>query len=144
MLYTDYLKNLSGCPFCSVTNRILAENQEAFLTYSLAPYHEHHMLVVPKRHILKISELSESERRAIDELIMKAVRALEKLGMDHISILARDGKVTKDSNKTVDHLHYHVVSGVRIGSIDVNGEERKIMSAEEIDREMEEISAVLQ
>jgi hypothetical protein len=71
------------------------------------------------------------------------VKALKKLGMDHISILARDGKATVSSNKTVDHLHYHVVSHVRIGSIDAHGEKREVMSPEEIDQEIKILAGVL-
>lgn len=143
MLYAEYLKTVRTCPFCRTKDRILADAQTAFLTYAKAQYHEHHMLVIPKRHVIKLAELLQTERDDIEALIAKAVAALERLHMKNISVLVRDGAVGSGANKSIDHLHYHVVPEVRIGTIDSKGEERQVMTDEEMALEVETLSKAL-
>ncbi len=143
MLYTEYLKTIHSCPFCACNDRVLVDTRTAFLTYAKAQYHEHHMLVIPKRHVIRLSELTDSEREEIDSLIARAVNALERLNMKNISVLVRDGAVGNGANKSIDHLHYHIVPEVRIGTIDSKGEDRRVMSDEEIEREVGVLSRVV-
>ncbi len=68
MHYNDFLTTLKTCPFCELSQRILLENNSAYLTYSLAPYHPDHLLVVPKRHVEHILDLTDDEIKDIDAL----------------------------------------------------------------------------
>lgn len=143
MLYTDFLKTITTCPFCDPKDRVLAENDLAFMTYARAPYHAHHVLVMPKRHVVKITELSAEEMAAIDNLVLQAVRALEKAHSKILSVLVRDGEVNESNDKSVSHLHYHVVPDIQIGSKDHQGNERMIMTEAESARTFEELSRLL-
>lgn len=131
MLYKDYVKTMTGCPFCMPTPRAILENNHAYLTYSKAPYHEDHLLVIPKRHIMGILDLTPDEQSAIDTLVRTALRVLTQLGDRQCSVLVRDGKAD-GLNKSVDHLHFHVVPEVRLGDLDHVGHEREILTDEEI------------
>ena len=143
MLYSEYLKHLDHCPFCDPKNRKISESETAFLTYSKAPYHEHHLLVIPKRHIVRVRELTAREKTDVDDLVDSAIRALENLGMRNISVLVRDGQVNSTGNKSVDHLHYHVVPEVRIGDVDSKGKERAMLSDSQCFFEVEAIRQAL-
>ena len=130
MLYHDYLKTVDGCPFCECKDRIFIDKENAFLTYARAPYHPDHLLVIPKRHVTSFFDLNEMERIDINELIKIGSEILRKLEYNNFSILVREG----DSiNKSVSHLHYHLIPNDRIGDLDHNGEPRQILSVEEID-----------
>jgi len=130
MLYKDYLKTMTVCPFC-LKQDVFAENATAYLTYSLAPYHEGHMLVIPKRHVVNLEDFSTGERADIDALVVRSVSMLKKAGYEHLSVLVRDGKVDPiKSNKSIDHLHYHVVPDIRIGDLDHIGHEREILDGD--------------
>jgi diadenosine tetraphosphate (Ap4A) HIT family hydrolase len=132
MLYKDYIKTVTECPFCK-RQEIFTENKSAYITYAIAPYHEGHLLVVPKRHIIDIEDVSLVERNDIDDLIVQGVVVLKKAGYEHLSVLVRDGRTdVEKGNKSVDHLHYHIVPNIRIGDLDHVGKEREILEGESL------------
>ena len=126
----EFLKIPRPCPFCNPQKEdIILENDTAYLTYSLAPYHKDHLLVVSKRHIEEILDLTNIEVTNIYELVRKSLVALKKNNYEDISILVRDGG---NKMKTVAHLHYNIIPITRLGDIDHKGSERKILTKEEI------------
>jgi diadenosine tetraphosphate (Ap4A) HIT family hydrolase len=140
MKYTDYLKTLTKCPFCYFEGReIIKENNNSLLTFCLAPYHKHHMLVIPKRHTEKIFDLGVVEMNHIYELLKFGTETLKKLGYENITILVREGD---GSGKSIPHLHFHVIPNIRIGDIDSNGEERSVLTEEEIRKTISELSII--
>ncbi len=146
MKYEDFLKTLIVCPFCNGANRIILESDKSFLTYALAPYHKHHLLVIPKRHVESITLLSQSELDDIDLLQEKALGILKKLGYVNMSLLVREGNVethTIEDNKSIEHVHFHAIPNIHIGDLDHYGEVRRIMTNIEIDNVMNEIKQVV-
>ena len=131
MKYSDFLATEKDkpCPFCAtdVKERIL-QNKTAYLTFALAPYHPDHLLVVPKRHIEHILDVTREEMADVDDLQDKGWRLLQKLGYRSVSFIVREGD---QSGRTVTHIHFHVIPDVRLGDIDHNGDERKILELEE-------------
>ncbi|MEI6711453.1 MAG: HIT domain-containing protein [bacterium] len=71
MLYKDFLKDLAYCPFCQPMRRVIVQEQNAFLTYSLAPYHKHHLLVIPNNHVEQFQDLTSQETQSIEKLLHK-------------------------------------------------------------------------
>lgn len=140
MLYRDFLKLTHSCPFCADDQRKLSQTEHASLTYALAPYHPHHMLVVPKRHVLHFLDLTPQECIEIDTLVRSAFEALAHLGYENITALVREGE---GSGKSVPHAHYHVIPNIRIGDIDHQGNERSVLSKEEIDSTFAELANAL-
>ncbi len=130
MKYTELMAKERPCPFCNaLPENIIAENKHAYLTFALAPYHKDHLLVVPKRHIEHILDISDSEMEDIDHLQNKAWKALQNLGYTSVSYIVREGAA---SGRSVTHVHYHVIPEVRLGDLDHNGTERKILDQSEI------------
>ena len=140
MLYKDFLKTVTKCPFCGGDNRIIKDMPGAYITYSIAPYHKHHLLVVPKRHVLDLSELSDEESKDIISLQKLGQEMLKKLGYKDYTILVRFGE---NSGKSVEHTHFHIVPEVRMGDVDNLWRERTIMNEEEINELMEEFRGLL-
>src|SRR3989344_5580270 len=121
MLYKDFLRlnPCARCNFCAPKNtRIFAENESAYLTYALAPYHKHHLLVIPKKHKLSFLDLDAEETMAVWELMKEGENILKKLGYGTFSVLVREGTST---DKSVEHLHYHIIPNERIGDLDHDG-----------------------
>ena len=139
MLYQDFLKELHTCPFCAEEEIKFAESEHAYLTYALAPYHPHHLLVIPKQHVLHYLDLSKDEEYEISMLIRSGVEALKRLGYQNITVLVREGVAV---GKSIAHLHYHVIPNIRIGDIDHGGRERIILTPEEIASTVSEITRV--
>ena len=139
MLYKDFLKTIKTCPFCKNEDRWIKETKTAFLTYSLAPYAKHHLLVIPKRHVTSFTNLKPVEEKDIDMLIMAGMKLLHKLKHKNISILTRDGD---HSEKSVEHLHYHLIPNHRIGDIDARGNKRRVMSEKEVQKIIKDFARV--
>lgn len=129
MLYHSYLKKLKICPFCESEDRILVSNRYAYLTYAKAPYHKHHLLIVPKRHVVSLFKVSANEEKSINKLINIGTTILKKLKYNNFTILVREGD---DSNKSIKHVHYHLIPNDPIGDLDNVGKPRVIMSEKEI------------
>lgn len=139
MLYSEYLNQLDNCPFCSFKDRLINQNKTAYLTYALAPYHKHHLLVIPKRHTESLSNLKRSEKRGIESLISKAMLIMKKLGYKDFTVIVREGDNTA---KSIRHLHYHVIPNTHIGDLDHDGKLRRLLSQEEVNNLMNEISSL--
>ncbi|MCC7004829.1 HIT domain-containing protein [Candidatus Nomurabacteria bacterium] len=131
MNYDDFLKIPRECPFCvRKNNEVIEEDDLSYITYALAPYHEDHLLVIPKRHIEKILDVKDNEEDSIYKHIRKATKILHKLGYKDISILVRDGD---DSMKSISHLHYNIIPDTRLGDIDHQGKKRVVLSEKEVE-----------
>ena len=67
-----------------------------------APATRGHLLVEPKRHILDLSEMNETEAEALGTFFVRATAALKKgLGAEHVYVFR--------INDQVPHLHFHLV-----------------------------------
>jgi diadenosine tetraphosphate (Ap4A) HIT family hydrolase len=129
MKYIDYLKTMDKCPFChDIKHRILIENKDAILTYSQAPYHKYHLLVVPKRHVENIKDLTWGENISITALLVTAIKVLDKIGHDDCSILVRDNNAP---DKSIKHLHYNIIPGGYMEDVSINCKVRKLLSDDE-------------
>lgn len=136
MLYVDFIKTKSQCPFCGNRQEQIFKTEHAYLTYALAPYSKHHLLVIPNRHIESIRDMTPEETRDIDILERKALDILNKLGYKNATFLIREGT---SSDKSVAHLHFHVIPQIPIGPLDNDSREREIMTEQEV---METISDI--
>lgn len=141
MLYHEFLKINTDCPFCEPRNikGVIDRNDEAFMTYAISPYHRHHVLVIPDRHIETFEDLNEQEVVAIDKLLRIGVKMIKSLGYENYTILVRNGN---ENNKSIEHLHYHIVPNVPMISPDYDSSIRKIMSEEEIIQILEDFENI--
>lgn len=139
MMYDDYLKTLDKCPFCNLKKQeIVRENKFARVILAKAPYHKDHLLVVPKRHVIKISQLKNNELEEISSLVFWAGKKLEKKH-HNLSILYREGN-KKKIGKSIDHFHVNLIPDEMIGSIEVNKNGRKVLSEKEYIKRTKELN----
>lgn len=142
MLYSEFQLQSADdpCRFCHPQDRMFIENETAFLTYGLAPYHRHHLLVIPKRHAESFMELSRDESDHIWNLIRQGAAILLELGYETYTVIVREGR---GSAKSMPHLHYHLIPDKSIGDLDASGRERTVMTPEEIALVSGEISEAM-
>lgn len=96
------------CPFCRLeTNRILLESEFAVAFSDGFPVAKGHTLVIPKRHVASLFELSGDEQAAVWALVAQ-VRAvlLAELRPDGFNVGLNDGPA---AGQTVMHAHVHVI-----------------------------------
>lgn len=138
MQYRELLKKekKEECPLCSREyNKIISQNDKAFLTYSIAPYCKYHLLVVPKRHILQFEKLTKLEKEKIDILLHRGISDIKSLGYPDYSILIRSGEKT---GRSLEHLHYHIIPSIEVSSLKNSHSKRKVMTNKEIDKLMKD------
>ena len=131
MLYSKYLKKNHCCPFCHLNEQeIIRQNRYAILTLARAPYTNDHLLVVPKKHVLKLNKLSKKQKDAIESLTYYGMKKLHKK-YKNVTLLYREGN-KKEVGKSVNHSHYHLIPNLQIGAISQTGpDKRKFWNEEE-------------
>lgn len=103
------------CIFCSavrkkedVNSLVLYKGKSAFVIMNKFPYSNGHMMVIPKRHVSEISELTPEEHAEMGFLLGKTVEILKKYAnCDGFNLGMNLGMAAGAGIK--DHLHYHVV-----------------------------------
>ena len=88
----------------------------AFLDINPAVPHGGHVLVVPKKHSLNLTDTSEEDLAAVIKVAKKIGSALMK-EHDGVNIMQNNGKA---AGQVVEHLHFHVIprlanDGVHLG-----------------------------
>jgi len=99
------------CPFCDINkekNRILRSYKHTLVILSNPRLMEGHLLLIPKRHVEKPSELNEEEKQ---ELFNAFIEFQEKI-LSKISsgcdIRQNYRPFQEQDNLKVNHLHFHL------------------------------------
>jgi len=86
---------------------IIGSNKLAWAFPTNIPITEGHTLVVPVRCVGRFEELTEDERRALEELRYQITEALKSaFGAEGFNFAWNDGEV---AGQSVPHLHLHIV-----------------------------------
>lgn len=101
---------MNDCPFCNAKDRVLHENEHAYVLLSNPRKVPGHALVIPKRHVEEPWKLTDEERRGIfallDEITQKLVDA--KLG-DGVDVRQNYRPFTQQGKLSVRHVHFHAI-----------------------------------
>lgn len=88
-------------------DRILIENAAAFFVKDLYPISDGHSLIIPKRHIERFFEATDSEQILMLELLSQGKNLLQKeYSPQAYNIGINDGK---EAGQTIPHLHIHLI-----------------------------------
>ena len=103
-----YIRSMATCPFCSPSSdRVLLQNQNCLALYDGYPVTKGHTLIVPRRHVSSIFELSAEEVAEIWKMIALARQILlQKEGAEAFNIGVNDGRA---AGQTIDHAHVHLI-----------------------------------
>jgi diadenosine tetraphosphate (Ap4A) HIT family hydrolase len=98
----------SRCPFCHLEgSRITLENEAAIAFPDAFPVVAGHTLVVPRRHVAGLFDLSEEEQAALWRLVALARgKLMDELKADGFNVGVNDGLA---AGQTVMHAHVHVI-----------------------------------
>jgi diadenosine tetraphosphate (Ap4A) HIT family hydrolase len=96
------------CPFCEPDeDRVWLENSVGLVLWDAFPVTRGHTLVVPRRHVDSIYELTADEQSAMWGLVADARQRLTAdLHPDGFNIGVNDGP---EAGQTVTHAHVHVI-----------------------------------
>ncbi|MCI0561113.1 MAG: histidine triad nucleotide-binding protein [Nitrososphaera sp.] len=107
--------NEAQCLFCRIVGRtlpaeIVAEAEEFLAFKDINPQAPIHLLVIPKKHISKLSDLIEAQIPLVGELVQFANR------LAHQQNLVKDGyrlviNCGAGAGQSVWHIHVHLMGG---------------------------------
>ncbi len=109
------LEKTHTCLFChEKPENMLEIGKYFFVIPARAPYTKHHLLIIPKRHANTLITLSHEELKEMHKLVDKRARKLHTKYKD-VSLLLRDGLVKDITiNKSVNHIHFHLIPNVGV------------------------------
>lgn len=98
------------CPFCNneiIEKQKIYETDSEYVLYNIRPANKGQCIVVPKRHVQNIRELSESEAGSLFKTVRSVSVILEEyLHPDAFNYGFNEGIY---SGQTVEHLHFHIM-----------------------------------
>lgn len=109
---------MAGCTFCKIAKKeipteLLYEDDLVVAFKDIRPMAPVHILVIPKKHIEKVSDFKEADEILAGRLVMAAKKLAERL------LIARHGyklliRVGEHGGQEVAHVHLHLIGGARL------------------------------
>lgn len=99
----------NNCPFCSpeISEQIIHENNQMLAVYNIAPILPGHSLVIPRKHLESINELSEQELLEFFTFARKTTRILcSAFGSDGFDWSLQESEA---AGQSIAHLHLHII-----------------------------------
>jgi len=105
----------TNCVFCEIITGekpadFVYQGDSVVAFKDMNPHAPVHILLVPKKHIRSINDLTEADRPVIAELIFKAQEIAREFGIDR-SGFRLAFNVERGGGQFVFHLHLHLVGG---------------------------------
>lgn len=105
------------CIFCRIVNNEIPSakvyEDDGFLAFrDIKPAAPVHILVIPKRHVPRLSECGPDERALLGDLMLTAGKIAKAENLDSFRLIVNDGA---GAGQTVFHLHAHILSGKQLG-----------------------------
>jgi histidine triad (HIT) family protein len=106
---------MQDCLFCKIIQReipaTLVYEDERFAAFNdINPQAPTHVLLVPKRHIASLNELSPEDDRLVGELVRRASAIAGERGISaggYRTVF----NTNRDAGQTVFHIHLHLLGG---------------------------------
>ena len=107
-----------NCIFCKIVAGEIPcdkvyEDDKVICFNDIAPQAPIHVLVVPKKHVANILDLSD-DKDMLNDISNGIKNVAKELGIDQ-SGFRTVINTGKDGGQTVDHLHFHILAGKVFG-----------------------------
>ncbi len=98
-----------------VESKKVYEDDKVYAFHDINPVAPIHILIVPKKHILGVQELTEEDECLVGHMFVVARKIAEDLGIAPDENLNKGYRlvfnVGKDAGQSVFHLHLHLIGG---------------------------------
>ncbi|MFZ1248810.1 MAG: HIT domain-containing protein [Candidatus Saccharimonadales bacterium] len=109
--YDTIWKTVGRCVFCDhdsdrPEHEVYAENG-VYMTVPAYAYVDGHLLVIPRRHVRSVKELTSAEWETMRKMFYLAKKMIRDVhGIKGMQIVQKDGA---NAQSTVEHLHFHCI-----------------------------------
>ena len=102
---------MEHCIFCKIAQgqasaSIVWESEDVLAFRDLFPKAKTHILIIPKKHIASLNDLTESEEHIMGTLMCTIPKIAKTLNLDHFQLKCHTGK---ESGQIIFHLHLHLI-----------------------------------
>jgi len=104
------------CIFCKIAAgdipaKKVYEDDDLIAFHDIAPWAPVHVLIVPKRHIASMVDVTPADQAVLGRMMTLAPELMRQLGVENgFRQIINTGK---DGGQEVFHLHMHVIGGPR-------------------------------
>ena len=107
----------TDCIFCKIVNGYLPtdflfENERLIVFKDINPHAPVHLLIVPKKHIRSINDLTSEDNEIISEMITAAKEMAKKVSISESGYKLLFN-VERGGGQVIFHLHLHLLGGWR-------------------------------
>lgn len=99
-----------------IESEIIYEDDEIFAINDINPVAPVHILVVPKKRINTINDLSEEDQNLVGKIVLVAKNLAKKNNISQSGYRLL-WNTNKDAMQTVFHIHLHLIGGEKLKAI---------------------------
>lgn len=110
---------MDDCIFCKIIKKeipsnIVYEDEEILAFRDINPVAPVHILVIPKKHIESLIELSKEDEALIGKIYtaINKIAIQEEIDKKGFRVVVNCGD---DGGQEVKHLHFHIIGGKKLG-----------------------------
>ena len=110
---------MDDCIFCKIIkgeipSKKVYEDGEVIAFKDINPAAPIHILVIPKKHIATLLDVTEEDSYLISKIFVAINKIAKQIGIEEngFRIIANCGK---DSGQEVMHIHFHLLAGRKMG-----------------------------
>lgn len=106
---------MENCIFCKIVNGDIPstkvyEDEHIIAFRDLAPVAPEHVLIVPRKHITSLNEVTGDDHALLGHILVKAPKIAAQLGIDQ-SGYRLVNNCGEEGGQTVGHIHFHLTGG---------------------------------
>jgi len=109
---------MNDCVFCriikkEITAKIIFEDNDLLAFHDISPIAPVHIIIIPKKHLSTINEISQKDEILMGRLIFRAKELAKEIGISEggYKLLFRTGK---DGGQEIEHIHLHLIGGGKL------------------------------
>ena len=105
---------MDGCVFCKIIKKeipaeIVYETDDVLAFNDIKPSAPIHVLIIPKKHVLNLSEAIAVDEGLVDDVMMGVTKVAEEMGVaDGYRATTNNGE---KAGQMVPHFHFHLMGG---------------------------------
>ena len=103
------------CLFCKIIAKeipasLVYEDEQLLAFNDINPQGPTHVLIVPKRHVATLNDLSASDDAIVGEMVRRAAAIANERGIS-VGGFRTVFNTNRDAGQTVFHIHLHLIGG---------------------------------
>jgi histidine triad (HIT) family protein len=98
-----------------IPKEFLYEDEDILAFDDIHPLAPVHIIIIPKKEIISLAGVTEEDQALLGKILLVAKTLAEQKGIAESGyrVVTNSGE---DSTREVEHLHFHLIGGKRLGS----------------------------